>query len=476
MPVVDPFAADFGEETWIADNMLFAADLTCESAVVNSGREIDREGGVNMTISSRNGIYSVQLCDEHSGPWNEKVEASTGRKCDVLTTFVTPWTSIAHRSHSFGNGSTVYLYAWASRQTTAIGIHRPTNITALFCITNYYSQPVTANFTMPNGKVNSVHRNGSRTPFTQVSNFDQIMNGEPAFVSNRAPQSTIPNSAYHAGIGNKPTQAPNCDSQLVRRLGHRPVNLPSNFLSISYSYIDTTSKSSVYMSNVHAVSGVAISNLTQDTLQNLLDPTMLAESYRSALQLMFALAVTGEMVDDFDVIEPSAVVRMVFIRGFKVNHRWARGSQVGLLVVTAMGTVLVMMIRRRACKLDGEPNSLAEVLRLLAASPALSHEMESCEFYKPVEIQSAFKKYGGRYELVLVAGHGSRVQVVGARERLTAMTADANRKPWIEKLWALRTVSGIGFLLAFGGVTVALTLAFVFSRSTNGEYRNRSQP
>lgn len=478
LPVVNGTRVDDGGESWRAESTLFEAELTCEiAASIDVSYAQDR--GVSMNITSQTGGYTINLCDQSV---KRTVRVKTvlplpSYNCDAYTTFITPWTSIATRvaSHDnenrdWKNGSAVYMYAWASGpdpswQSTPGAFPLPKNVTALFCMTSYYSQPVTANFTMPYGQVRHVDRTGNRTPFTGVANFDEVIDGQWDAVSIQIDNSTL-------GLGHLPSQVPNVDSQLRRRLGPRPGNLTKYFGPDREDVIDASSHSLVYIANVYALSGFALSNRKPDNLGDLLDPTTLAAAYRTALQALFAIAITSELVDlQADHIETVPVMKRVWSKGFVVNHIWARGSQGGLVVVILMVAVLVLMIERRPCNLDGEPNSLAEALRLLAASPELSAEMENAEFHAPEEILKVFNDGGGRYMLDLVRDRGPRVQVIGVQEHTklpAAAATEENHKPWVEKVWPLRWRSGAGFLLGFGVILILLTVAFSFSYILHG--------
>lgn len=402
--------------------------------------------------------------------------AADNETCDGFTTFITPWTAIAQRvlgAQTGGNASEVYLYGWASGVNppwpTIDSAPRPTNITALFCRTNYYSQRVAANFSMPDGIVEGVNRVGTRNTFVNLRNFDQIINGEMAALSTPVLAKNAVGDLF--GLGYQPAQVPNADSQLQRKLGVRPKNVTKLFVTVEEGLIDASSHSSVYIDNVNGLPGLALSDRTLDNLGELLDPKKLAAAYERALQTMFALAVAVEMVQpDEDSPEAVAVVRRLLTKGYVVNNLWARGSQGGLAVVVVAATLLAVSISRRSCKLDGEPNSLAEALRLLAASPDVSVEMENSEFHDPKALLRVFKEGGGKYTLDLVPEQGSRVRASNVRKhaKLPA-NIDGKRRPWRKQLWALRGISGIGFLTFFGVVGVLLSIAFAYSRSHGGE-------
>lgn len=343
----------------------------------------------------------------------------------------------------------------------------PAEITAIFCKSTYYSQSVTADVKMPSGEIQKFSPKGERTVF-ELPDLDRVVN---AVNNTLGTPSGAKNSAGElVAFGYLPPLVPNVDSQLRRRLGGRPENeLFGESLYDRLSVHDPSSHSAVFMGNVHSISGMAMAHRTKDNLQEMLDPEVLAAEYKKALQLWFSLVVALEMVDvDAGSVEAVDVMRHVSMKGYRVDRLWARGAQGGLVAVAAMVVVLSVLIRRRRCMLDGEPNSIAESLRLLAVSPELSEEMENAEFYSPEDILKVFDSGKGRY-ILEDSGEGARVRAVGVQEHAKLLApSEENRKPWMEKLWPLRTGSGVVFLAFFGVVVVLLAAAFAHSQLHDG--------
>lgn len=397
-------------------------------------------------------------------------------RCDGFTTFITPWTAIALRVPSSQNGSSVYLYGWARGASPSWpGVDatpEPANITAMFCVPRYFAQDVTATFSMPEGQLQRVNRPGKREPFLDLLNFDQIINGDTGALG--VPRDAKNRDGAVFGLGYRPWQAPNSDSQLQRRLGARPANVSAMFTVFRNTDIEMSSHSSVYIDNVNGLPGLALSSVSQDTLVELLDPKKLEQAYDRALRTMFALAVTNEMVSlDGNGGKTVEVTRRILVRGFGVNMLWAHGAQGGLMAVALMATLLTVMMGRRPCNLDGEPNSLAEALRLLAASPEVSAKMANAEFHHPNDLAKVLADGGSRYQLDLVPGQGPRLlrtsAAVQKRSRLRA-PRKRNQRPWAGQLWQLREYTGMGFLLFFGGVGLLLAVSFGYSQSPNGKH------
>lgn len=460
-------------ETWTAETTQYAADLTCESAkAINVVRTNGSD--IEITITAQDG-GTVRVCD--SSLFDKYLEPSGDvdiSRCDTFTTFYTPWTSVATRVNpdSWNGGPATYMYGWMAGpdpgwESTLGASPVPRNITAIFCTTSYYSQPVMANFMMPSGQVINVTSKGNRTPFPEVNHFEEIINGKLS-------KASIPDEYKEDGepiaFGYLPDQLPNVNSQLRRWLGPRPDNLEKHFPPVADDTFNAQSSSIVYIEDVHELPGFALFNQrTPDTLGRLLDPEILAETYTDSLQLLFALAVAMEMVQDD--INPVSVTRGVLVRGFRVNLLWARGAQGGLLVVVVTVVALGLLVGRRPCKLDGEPNSLQVALRLLSVSPELCEEMEGAEFQGRAAMLKVFKQRAKRYTLELVPE--PKVQVTSGREPEESDILISNdQDPWQAEMRTLSTASGVGYILCFVVIAVLLVIAFVYSRAYNGKLDN----
>lgn len=478
-------------EAWTANTTLFAADMECEAT---EHMEFNTRNGSRsvVNITSKGGEFRVNLCDRwRRGPTPPEIPPSlfasntTGSaisndelQCDGYTAFIAPWTAIAQRvdsSSRAANGSEVYLFGWASGPVSYWGLDRPaprpTNITAIFCTTSYYSQTVTATFEMPNAKLVKIHTTGVREPFVDIRNFDAIINGDPAAL---AASPIDPNNFDDSIFGYRPAQAPNDDSKLQQRFGPRPMSADGRYKTDAEYDSDESSHSLVYVDNINGLSGLALSNVSKDSLPTQLDPTELESIYRKALQKIFAIAVTLEMVSvDQDAIDTISVMRTIYLKGFRVNSPWARGAQGGLVLVALMASLLTVLMIRRPCNLDGEPNSLAEALRLLAASPEVCTEMENAEFHRPEKLAEVLNDHQGLYTLDLVPGHGPRIvrtSDVFRKHSQPLTPGKPNQEPWTEELWQLGFMTGLIFLTFFWVVGLLLSVAFGISRTAHGKH------
>lgn len=467
------------DEAWDIETTLYEAILNCESvdAVDRSNPEDGLRFNINWKKTGRKYVHftrnwdpirNVTICEDRQGTAIPSV-------CDQVFTFTTPWTSIAQVLYFDDRNSndTASLFAWASGRDSVNGTgDNPASpgqikFTAILCTYDFVSVPVEARVKMPEGDIKNVNRTGTQEKFTRF-NFERMVNLAENAIN--LPPETVDDLSELVAFGYFPTQLPNMDSQLQRRLG-KSTNNAYGPVRIGYRSrsSDWTSHSIVFMDKVVSIAPLALSNLTANNCESMLDPVILAARYKEALQLWFALAVAVEMVDN-DNTKPVAVIRHLVVKGYVVDRLWARGSQGCLLIVVLVLMVLSRMVSSRVCSLDGEPNTLAEALRLLAASPELIADMENSEFYSPMEIQKVFDEGGGHY-LLLPGDRGLKLGPNGVQVHATLIPSTVERplKPWKEKLWALRTISGVGFIFAFALVLAVFTALFVISRLPLGK-------
>lgn len=464
LPVLEMAGMGVGNETWVAETKLYEAELKCDNAKVDIRWHADVRGASIGIQSTAKSDLTVQLCDQRFARRN----GTNKQLCDAYSPLMSPWTSVFYALPVGKNSEQTYMYAWVSgpgsTSVNASAANPPTNATALFCTANYYSETVIANFTMPEGQINSVNRTGIRTPFTFL-NLTGTVFGEYDIFGDQHSNPIVP-------FGTQPAQVPNIDTELRRRLGERPADLAKYFQDLNLKDPHLNSKSIVYIHRPQGLHGYALFSRTKQNIAEFLDPLILAASYDSVLKLWFALAIAVDMLDKSPgALAPStvAVTRNIWTRGFVVDLPWARGAQYILAVVTVISAVLAVWIGKRPCNLDGEPNSLAEALRLLAASPEVCATMQDAEFYPPNAIRMLFNGVGGRWELKLVPGQGPRLQPIGVQDQLISPAASVG-EPWMEKPYQFGAIFGVGCPLAIAVVLAIVAAAFGHSRAWGGMY------
>lgn len=481
LPVVNTTA--LGEpEMWTTETTVYDARLRCDTAHTDIRNTPER--GVSIDISTANNNYTVFLCDRRLKNADHTATEPTPQ-CDLYTTFLTPWTSIAYQIPDSNWGQTngvlsraeqTYLFAWASGADPAWDLDpatspSPRKITALFCTTSYFSQPATVSFHMPSGVVTTVAPHSPSTRFTGITNFESAVAGhfDPVLATH--------NDSSSNGVtvfGYLPQQLPNVDRQLIEHFGERPSAVEFIFTPLPELMMFEESNSSVYMDDVYALSWYVLANMTARTLDALLVPETLARGYEKALQQWFALAVAIEMVDLGGPQEPHPVKRFRRAKGFKVSRLWARGAEAGVVVVVLLAVGLAIGVSRRTCNLDGEPITIAAALRLLDASPELCHAMEDAEFFTPAQIRIMLEQGNHRFRLELVPGVGPRVVVVAESPQVegrVAAQAGTGAKAYSSEQPMLRAEVGAALIVVVGAVAALLTAVFTLSILWGGEYK-----
>lgn len=453
-------------ETWTAETILFEADLSCENAIITPIKARNSTAtGLDLTSpldSQQNCIIWDTGIDTWIGCSNRTklVEDPSPEQYDYVE-FVRPWTSLTYQVG--GNDSEITMYLWASARESPTDSNStksllPLNRTAIFCKSSYSSEPATVVLTMPLGNIQNVRRTGTRTSFARPAGFTQMINGDFHNYTDVPPQ--YKDSAGRVvGLGYKPELLPNVDTFLSRRLGPRPPNLSEKHPPKAHR-----SKSMVCLENVYTLSAYALCNQTTDSLVELLNPKVLAEIYQSELRLLFALVVALDLVDN-EVTVPATILREVRAMGFAVNILWARGTQVGLAVVAIMMAILGALNHGRRCELDGEPNSLAAALQLLAASPQLCSQVENAEFHSEMDLQRVLIGSGSHYKLLRGQERGPTIEVIsGAAERLAYRS-----EPWMgATLWTIRTRTAVGLVTFFSLLEILVLVVYFIGRKDNG--------
>lgn len=455
------------DEIWTADTTLFEADLACENAITTTIKAQNSNAVGLVLTSPLDDRHNCIIWDTRVDTWiacsntTKLVDDPTPERYDYIP-FAAPWTSLAY--HVGGNDSETTMYLWASARESPTNSNStksllPLQQTAIFCKASYSSESVTAVLAMPSGNIASVNRTGNRTPFTRPAGFTKMING--AFDNyTDAPAQYMDSASRVVGLGYRPELLPNVDTFLSRRLGRRP---PGTV----YKYPSKTARSNsmVALENVYTLAAYALYNQTTESLADLLDPTVLAEMYRSELRLLFSLVVALELVDQETTV-PITIWREVHTMGFTVSNLWARGAQGALLAVALMVAILGVLNHGRRCELDGEPNSLAAALQLLAESPQLCAQVENAEFHTNVDLQRVLVGSGSYYKLSRGRERGPMIQVTGGGgEKLSDRS-----EPWMgATLWTIRTRTAVGLVMFFSLVEGLLLAVYFMGKKHHGK-------
>lgn len=459
------------DESWFAETTLFAADLTCEDAIIQPIRAKNSSAvGLNLT-SSLDSRYNCIIWDTGIDTWvgcsnSTKLVDDPSPDLYDYVAFVAPWTSLAYQVG--GNNSQITMYLWASaRESPTVANSTksllPLNRTAIFCKSSYYSELVTAVLTT-SGNITEVTRIGNRTTFNRPVGFTQMVNGALSNYTD-VPAQYKDSANNVVGLGYRPQLFPNVDTFLSRRLGPRPPNL-------SYKYPKAfRSNSMVSLENIYTLSAYALSNQTRESLVDLLNPKVLAEMYQTELRLLFALVVALDLIDD-DTATPITIMRKIRTMGFAVNDLWARGTQGVLALVAVMLAILAVLNHGRKIELDGEPNSLAAALQLLGESPELCTQIENAEFHDSTNLERVLVESGSHYKLRRGLERGPTIEVSsGVNERL----ADRS-EPWLgASLWTIRTETAVGLVVFFSFLTILLVVVYIIGYVDDGKQNHPTQ-
>lgn len=444
-------------ETWTVETTLFEAGMKCEGARPPQIGYVN--GSLTVNITSSDGVNEVRMCDAGALEKGAQVDSDN---CDLHTGFIAPWTSIFHKIGNTNNSPASYMYAWASGPPTPPNITfnftypPPTNITAIFCTPVYHSETVNATFSMPSGKVLNISRSGVQKPLPALGGFNGILNGKvERHITGEGLVYGLP-----VRFGYPPGAVVSVELGLIKKFGmsSRPLR-PRK--------LQGGSRSNVYNTDTNVLSAFALFGQTNETLGELLDARALENSNTRALKIMFAFAMATEMDRMHNNTHLVAVERRVQMASITVNQSWALAARVGLSVIVLLTVILVFLIKGRPCKLDGEPNSLAASLRLLAASPGLSEVMRSAEFYKPDELRTEMEKVDVSFKLDVLPGQGPAIHVTGGTGGAILEERKDQAVP-VEAPWALRIITGAVFLASFAIVAMLLIFSFAYSRTHNG--------
>lgn len=324
---------------------------------------------------------------------------------------------------------------------------------------------------MPGGVILDMHRTGVRVPLSVSPEFEDALDGSPSVFRIPHRYRNIYNQLV--GFGYIPPILPNVESYHVRRFGGGSASISSG------PGIATSSNSSTQVDNVLALTGFALYNQTTESLKEMMDRNTLQQVYDRALRLLFASFVATSMVDG-DSKQSVYVIREVAKWDWSINILWARAAQASLALVAIMIAVLAVLLRRRPCNLDGEPDSIAAALRVLAASPELVTELENAEFndldalLRQLDPELAASRgpdvapekldvgTSPQFVLHVESGYGPRIQIVDHHNHMRLMPPDAIPQVFREdSIKYLRRGFGACFVLVIAVVTAILVAAYV---------------
>lgn len=443
-------------ETWTVDTTLFEASMNCTRAEVSYNES-------SVQLWSPKG-QSLTYCDIDGNHNN------SNSNCSRWTTFATRWTCLGNQIETHDDGTASYVYAFAKgvgaiNITTPSGVPTlvpPEDIVAVYCRTGYWAEDVTAELAMPVGEVKGVVRKaGSKRRFSPLADFSAVVNGsfQPVI-----PEQYKDKTGEVVGFGYRPEQLPDLITQLAERFGKRvKYNTTGGDQGIAGGF---------FVDSRVELSSFAMYGAYNNTVERFLDFREFTNSLERALQLLFAVAMKTEVIDE-RAADPVELTRNIRTRGFVVDRLWARLTEGGIAVIVMITLLLMVMVEKRDCALDGEPNSLGAALRILDASPDFCTIIDNAEFHSPEDILEILSHGGSKFKLDLTPGKGPTLQSVTDSEvdqstRPTLSAPVAAQETWVQSAWGMTIISGFAYLFCLTVVVAVLVTAFVYSRINDG--------
>lgn len=479
------------DQLWIGPSILYEADLDCEEAVKRPV-VVEGVGTIGYNLTSTNGVVGAVLWVPGVVDTNDTDLMS--RLEDEVPGFST--FTYKNSQEMFASGAAYYslavmpnryfqysdrdkyeeftdamLYIWTSAlprdwNNTRMSSGSP-GLTVIYCRPRFYSQPVNATVLMPSGVIKNVSPTADRVLVEQV---DRSRLGElfsDLHVGNTGGDVNL--TAYRnyfsslVGLGYLPPTQPDNLSQVLRRFGGS-VEVPRvqpKFLGESARWFPA----------------FAFNTQRNETLDSLFDPRNLADMYRRALKLQFAMLCRDEWLNTFAEQVPATITREVKTRGFRMNENWCRGVQAAFAVLIALTMVMIAQLWGRRCTLDGEPNSLASALGILQRSPELAKQLESSEFNPMKVVRRALVRSGFRYRLGLEPGVGPRVDVLKDKDDIPVKILMEEPDEVLEgksmekgKRWLENQTTGALFAAFFFLMVATMIVLYVYDEIREGEH------
>jgi hypothetical protein len=486
----DTDSAKLGQ-VWVGPSIRYEADLECDEAV-KTPIVAEGVGTIGYNLTSPNGAVGEALWVPGVADTNDTDLMS--RLEDVVPGFSA---FVYKRSQDiFASGAAHYsladmpnryfeyserdkyeefmdsmIYIWTSAlprdwNNTRMG-SGSRGLTAIYCRPRFYLQPVNATVLMPSGVIQNVSQTGDRILVEQV---DRSRLGEfysDLHVGNTGGEVNLTayrNNFYSlVGLGYLPPTQPDNLSQVLRRFGGS-VEVPR----VQPKFLGEPAR---------GFPAFAFNTQHNGTLDSLFDPQNLADMYRRALKLQFAMLCRDEWLNTLAEEVPATITREVKTRGFRMNENWCRGVQAAFAVLAALTIVMIVLLWERRCVLDGEPNSLASALGLLQRSPELAKQLENSEFNPMSVVRRVLVRSGFRYRLGLEPGVGPRVDVLKDEDGIPVKILMEEPDEVLEskgydknKRWLENPTTGAFFAAFFFLMLVTMIVLYVYDEIREGEH------
>lgn len=480
-------------ETWVGETILYETDPGCKAAEITTLSSGPNYQGLAYNISNGGDCYyeyyewpspllNAPKLGLYANPWTSivvghakdnlnfsKPHDQSGlvayledqlhmTNCSNTNTFLAIWASEKGRANK--------TYVGSQNITMTSRLDLPENFTAVFCEPKYYYETVRATVQMPAGVIQSIERFGG------LRRFEQFNSTKFHYLTTIGGISQLPkdydSQGNVVGLEYIPAEIPEVDYQLAKRFGAQ----------LSTNGAGTTSSLNEVYGLGGPIAGFSLYNRTNETLVGLLDTEELARTYNEAYKLLFAFGVSLGMTDLNSTAGISTSVTREFkARVFVMDALWSKLSQAGFGVLSILTICLLISTWGRQTNLDGEPNSLASGLGLLAESNALIRDLYNSEYHDQRDLHKLLSQSTRRYRLHLVDGKGPRVEAIGLESdtllpQLPTDSEDMSLVPFqAMKSWHIRISTGITYFIIFGGILGFLIYLFVYDLDHNGTLR-----
>ncbi|CRK34925.1 hypothetical protein BN1723_015034 [Verticillium longisporum] len=202
--------------------------------------------------------------------------------------------------------------------------------------------------------------------------------------------------------------------------------------------------------------------------------TALGQAFVAPQKMLFHLAV-NKVLADADDVAPTNGTATYFMHGFIVSRPISIVVETLLLLVGAMSLALLWCIQAKESKLLGEPGSVSALIQVIRKSPELLDEFSGQGSTPEEKLRNEFEDE--RFRLCCgcdSASGATELKILGSGDRpdriLSLFRPSAGHYEPVEPL-ALRTCSGIAFIMALLAMLAGLTYLKVKEEALGGLIR-----
>ncbi|KAG0136103.1 hypothetical protein HOY82DRAFT_599949 [Tuber indicum] len=379
------------------------------------------------------------------------------------------YNSLSARNPADCHAKNISLGIWADRMAWVMDyynmtrkgdVHVPHTVNALFRKLSYWKQEVEIRVSAETGVIANSTTIGEREPFSEF--IREVF--EDAVVTGRlAPENTIWDTLPGmVGFGYFPAGFPDADYQLRESSG-------ADFL---------LEQSGVRHLNPRSLASFAMEAEDPQTIPYLRYPPKLSETYKKAFRLLFALAVSQELVGYKESGKRIPIGRVFRVEAFVIDKVWCRLRQTTLAFVAVWAGALYFNVCKHPINLDGDPSPLAVTMMAICASYALRSDIQGTEFMSQRLAEEVLLWKGHRYCLKLIEGIGPQIDRVKeptftASKRPRRVLKLSNSKEAItpikrEPEWGLTIAFGAAVLACFLALLIGFIYLFIHDRKRRG--------